>query len=376
MLNVEGPGCITHIYWAFIDMPRLDLRRAVLRMYWDGEPSPSVEVPLGDFFGAANGLIPVYQSALMVINPGMGNSFGFNCYFPMPFARGARVTLTNDADVPLAQVGFWFHIEYEQYDTPPPTETGRFHAQWRRECLTRALVHEKTEGRPFAGRNLTGKDNYVILEARGRGQVVGLVLSVDNVAGGWWGEGDDMIFVDDEPFPPRYHGTGSEEIFGGGACPNRPYFGHYTGFSLVQNRDFSRNTIAYRWYVNDPIRFSRSVRMTIEHGHANDRANDYSSVAYWYQIEPHQPFPAFPSLAARLPLPSEEADRIDAAIARLARAQHDPAAPLIGAERGRIQAAVMAAKEAAYTGRWKEALGLLEGVRPLTEKNRPAASDN
>jgi hypothetical protein len=156
----------------------------------------------------------------------------------------------------------------------------------------------------FPGRNLDDRNNYRILEAEGEGHVAGVFLEVDNVQGGWYGEGDDMVFIDGEPWPPSLHGTGTEEIFGGGACPNREYAGPHSGFLLVENRGgetFRGLNAMYRWYLVDPIRFRRSVRMSIEHGHANDFANDYASVAYWYQREPHAPFPVMPGLSARRP---------------------------------------------------------------------------
>jgi hypothetical protein len=157
--------------------------------------------------------------------------------------------------------------------------------------------------------NLDGAANYVALEAKGRGQMVGLVLEVDNVAGGWYGEGDDMVYVDGDTWPPRIHGTGHEEVFGSGACPLREYAGPYSGFHLVASPDYRGPVGMYRWYVADPIRFDRSLRWTIEHGHANNFANDYSSVAFWYQAEPHAPFPPLPARdAMRPPLPDGFAD--------------------------------------------------------------------
>jgi hypothetical protein len=151
------------------------------------------------------------------------------------------------------------------------------------------------------GANLDGEENYVILEATGKGNVAGYFLNIDNVAHTWYGEGDDMIFIDGEKWPPSFHGTGSEEIFGGGACPNIPYTGPYTGYLRVENPDYYGETSSYRFYVADPIRFSKSIRMTIEHGHANNFANHYSSTVFWYQSEPHAPFPKLPGLRERLP---------------------------------------------------------------------------
>jgi len=190
-----------------------------------------------------------------------------------------------------------------------PVDALRFHAQWRQEKPT-VPVGDQPNVQLHNGANLTGADNYVALEAEGEGQMVGLVLEVNNIAGGWWGEGDDMVFIDGDEWPPSIHGTGTEEIFGGGACPATEYAGPYSGFHLIESPDFAGLTGMYRWYVNAPIRFTRSVRWTIEHGHANNFANEYASVAYWYQREPHLPFPVLPGrddLRPPLPRPYEEA---------------------------------------------------------------------
>jgi hypothetical protein len=131
--------------------------------------------------------------------------------------------------------------------------------------------------------------------------MVGLLLEIDNLAGGWYGEGDDMVFVDGETWPPSVHGTGTEEIFGGGACPTTEFAGPYHGFHLIESPDWSGLVAAYRWFVHDPIRFTRGLRWTVEHGHANNFAIDYASLAYWYQAEPHAPFPALPERVALRP---------------------------------------------------------------------------
>jgi len=302
---ISGAGCVRHIYFTVLGSEHY-LRDMVLRMYWDGEADPSVEVPFGDFFGLGHERPRFFRSLLVSVNPGTGvvGTIGFNSYFPMPFARGARLTLTNEGGGP---VGVWFHIDYEKLDTLDD-HVGRFHAQWRRENPTKAVGEHKNVTIHDAV-NLDGKENYVILEAEGHGNVVGYFLNVDNVAAGqyggdddtWYGEGDDMIFVDGEKWPPSLHGTGSEEIFGGGACPNTEYAGPYTGFHLVGNRDYLGKVSMYRFFVTDPIRFQKSVRVTIEHGHANNMANDYSSCAFWYQAEPHAAFPPLPPALERRP---------------------------------------------------------------------------
>jgi hypothetical protein len=140
--------------------------------------------------------------------------------------------------------------------------------------------------------------------------MVGIVLEIDNPHGGWFGEGDDMVFIDGEVWPPSIHGTGTEEIFGGAASPNLEYAGFHTGYHLIENRDYSGATGMYRWFANDAIRFTKSLRWTVEHGHANNFAIDYSSVAYWYQRAPHATFPRLPSRDEMLPTlrpPYEEA---------------------------------------------------------------------
>ena len=310
LLEADGPGMISHIYFTIVEPDVFDYRDAILKMYWDGEQTPSVEVPVGDFFCIGNCTVRRYTSAMMAIYPGGGDkpsNSGYSCYFPMPFSSHVRIELENQATDRYfggAYGGLWYHIEYELLDVPLPEDLGRFHAQWRNEYPTKAAKTADTEKEKDKHLNTTGDKNYVMLEAQGEGQIVGLFLEVDNLGGGWYGEGDDMIFIDGEKWPPSLHGTGTEEVFSGGGTPDQEYAGLYTGFLQVENRHdetfFGRNAM-YRWYVQDPIRFRRSVRMTIEHGHNNIGENDYTSVAYWYQKEPHAPFPALPPLEARHP---------------------------------------------------------------------------
>jgi len=293
LADIAGPGCIRHIYFTISGLSRFFLREMILRMYWDDEKTPSVEVPLGDLFGLGFCVPRYYRSLPVTVNQGADpdGTIGLNCYFPMPFAKRALLTLENDSEVASGLV--WYHVDYET-GVDVPGNVGRFHAQWRRENPCTAVRLPEAQ-------NLDGKENYVILEAEGRGNYVGMFLNVDNICGGWYGEGDDMIFIDGEQWPPSFHGTGTEEIFGGGACPNTEYAGPYTGFHLVSSRDFAGKQSMYRFHVADPVRFQKSIRVTLEHGHANDLSNDYSSTAFWYQAEPHAPFPKLPPRAARVP---------------------------------------------------------------------------
>lgn len=299
LADIEGAGCIRHIYFTLMAPPHY-LRDLVLRMYWDNEPAPSVEVPFGDFFGLGHERNHFFRSLMVTVNEGGGGiagTIGFNTYFPMPFRKGARMTLTNQGPHTIGAV--WYHIDYEKMKKVK-RDVGYFHAQWHRENPTVA-VGDKPNVTIHDGKNTDGKENYVILDAKGHGNFAGYFLNVDNLAGGWYGEGDDMIFIDGEGWPPSFHGTGTEEIFGGGACPNSEYAGPYTGFYLIGNPDYQGKVSMYRWYVADPIHFQKSIRVTIEHGHANNFANDYSSTAFWYQAEPHAPFPPLPPAKDRHP---------------------------------------------------------------------------
>jgi hypothetical protein len=298
LAEIDGPACINHLYFAVSCADRLYYRRTLLRIFWDGEREPSVDVPLGDFFGVSHCRVRYFNSLLLCVNPGYNP--GMNSYFPMPFSKQSKIEVVNEGDEPLNNL--YFHIDYEELPTLDD-DVGTFHAQWRRENPTRAVLPKggRLEDRYSEGVNLTGDENYVILEAEGSGNYVGCVLNVDNLEGGWWGEGDDMVFVDGERWPPSLHGTGTEEVFGGGWCPAVEYATPYTGFSLITKADWSGKISMYRFHVTDPVRFHKSVRVTVEHGHANNLSNDYSSVGYWYQKEPHAKFPAMPPVMERLP---------------------------------------------------------------------------
>ncbi|HKN37176.1 MAG TPA: glycoside hydrolase family 172 protein [Terriglobales bacterium] len=317
LAEIPGAGIIRRFYLAPFALDRMRYRKMLLRIYWDGQKDPCVEVPFGDFFGSGLGTLRYFHSVAMDVNPGF-RGWDFDAmvsYLPMPFAHGARITLENDGAVPGLLL--WYHIDYEQYpDGGLPPNSGRFHAQWRRVAKTpvKAGSPKNSQLGNLNEPNLTGEDNFVILDAEGHGSYVGLYLIVDNIAGGWYGEGDDMIFVDGAKWPPTYPGTGHEEVFNSGACPDGEFWGMYTGFYLIENMNGSwggKNQM-YRFYVNDPIHFQKSIRVTIEHGHNNNFENDYTATAFWYQQDPHKTFPVMASAKERLPVwPEGVAQAID-----------------------------------------------------------------
>ena len=273
----------------------LFLRKTVLQIYWDDADHPSVEVPVGDFFGVGSGEVRSYSSALIEVSAHQGAGRGsLTSWIRMPFFERARFVLRNDGKLPVR--AFW-HIDYQRWDRLP-ADTYHFHASWRCEmpCSATPLEADGSEGP-----NLTGERNYVILDATGEGTYYGCHLTVDNHAGGWWGEGDDMVFVDGEPFPGSLHGTGQEEHFGQ-AWGMQDIQYPYCGTSLFNHghENWEGRWSMYRFHVLDPIPFRSSIRVTLEHGHNNHRADDYSSTAYWYQKGPC-PVPSLPDVAERLP---------------------------------------------------------------------------
>ena len=320
----DGPGCVTHLYCAMILPDPREYRSSILRCYWDGAETPSVEVPLGDFFALAHARVRPFTSQLVTVNTGCGSTHGLNAYFPMPFDSSARITLENRGLAPLGGLheAFWYHVDFETYDDALPDVVDRFHACYRQERPTTAIgdVQNVTL---HGAENTTGDDNYVVLDTSGSGRMVGLVLEIDNVQGPvWYGEGDDMVFVDGDAWPPRIHGTGTEEIFGGGACPTEEYASLFSGFHLIGSRTHDGLVGMYRWLTPDPIHFARSLRWTIEHGHANNFANDYASVAYWYQT-PAAALPALPAAAELEPPLEPEHDEVRARIAELMRPRRE-----------------------------------------------------
>lgn len=313
LARIAGPGCIRHIWVTVGAEDEWYLRKTLLRAYWDGESSPSIDCPLGDFFGVGHGVVSSYACAVLSMSawPGETKRAAMNCYFPMPFAEQARLEVVNESDLPMG--AFYFYIDCDLLPQPPDGH-GRFHAKWRRENPTDGWVPVRPQVQPDAweggeggrARNLSDRENYVFLEARGRGHFVGVNLSVHNLCGGWWGEGDDMFMVDGDKWPPDLHGTGSEDYFchAWGMQPQNHNLYHGVSYHRPGTVfQYNERITVYRHHVADPIVFHESLRASIEHGHANTHSNDYSSVAYWYQSEPHHEFAPMPPAEARLPRP-------------------------------------------------------------------------
>jgi hypothetical protein len=312
LLDVEGAGNINHIWIGIPDAlgyrevepegsNRDVLQRLVLEMHWDGETSPSVLVPLGAFFGATHVEPSEFTSAPIQVGPRDARSL--TSFFQMPFASSARVGITNQSPEPIR---LWYYVDYERFDHLEP-EIARFHCSWTRKVF---------EGEPedgsaneeylFGGTNLTGKDNFVLLSAEGRGLYVGCFLSVHNLRRthewNWYGEGDDMIFIDGAEWPPTLHGTGLEDYFDSTNCPQEEHATPYHGLIRGGGENWSGLSTYYRFHIEDPVPFRESIVVSIEHGHANKRPDELTAVAFWYQEEPHLPL-TLPSADERSPRP-------------------------------------------------------------------------
>ena len=287
----QGAGVISHIWFTIAALSERHLKELVLRAYWDGNAKPSVETPLGDFFGLNLADYRIYESRYMACSPGKS----LNCYFAMPYRAGARIVVTNEGKQLVN--AFYSNIDYM---TVPalPADALYFHAQYR----------QATPCVPAKGAmsqwNLLGEFNYVFVETRGRGHLMGVTLGVVENANGWWGEGDDMIFVDDEA-KPAINGTGSEDYFLGswdfmGKDGAQPFSHQMYGAPLIADAERKGGRYCcYRWHGDNPVTFERYLKHTIEHGSGNERADDFYSVAYWYQSTPYTDFPALPALDAR-----------------------------------------------------------------------------
>jgi hypothetical protein len=278
LMDVDGPGAIQHI-WLVEGLSRAH----ILRFYWDGEETPSIEVPAPDFFAVGHEKFARVNSLAVVVNP----QNALNCYWPMPFRKHVRVTLANEAADDLVLVAY--QITYVLTDLPE--NTAYFHAQWRRA---------KTDG----------QNPYVILDGvQGKGRYAGTFLAWTQLEKGWFGEGEIKFYMDGDQEFPTICGTGTEDYFCGSYGFAEPYTTAYMGTTLAdkENDPPPNYWSLYRWHIQDPICYDRDLRVTIQalgwgtDGKYKKLSDDIASVAYWYQAEPHAAFPALPPLAERVP---------------------------------------------------------------------------
>jgi hypothetical protein len=287
--QIDGPGSIQHIWMT----PTGNWRFSILRVYWDDEAQPSVETPVGDFFGMGWGQYSPLQSIPVCVNPGSA----FNCYWPMPFRKKCRITMENIDETDMI---LYYQVDYIL--TEIPGDAAYFHAQFRR-----------TNPLPY-------KSNYVLVDSiRGRGQYVGTYLAWGVHNNGWWGEGEIKFYMDGDTDYPTVCGTGTEDYFCGsydfdtrrkderGSDPTdyTEFSSPYTGLHQVIRGDghynISQRFGMYRWHITDPIRFEKNLKVTIQAlgwrsgGRYLPLQDDIASVVFWYQTEPHMVFPAIPS---------------------------------------------------------------------------------
>lgn len=288
MADIEGPGVIQHIW---LTTHHMNWRKLILRFYWDGEETPSIEVPLGDFFCMGWNERSFINSIPISVNPGCG----MNSYWPMPFRKHCRMTIENTTGDDVGVI--YYQVDYALAEVPE--DAGYLHAQWRRSHpLKHKQVHTLVDG------------------VRGHGHYVGTYLAWQANSTGWWGEGEVKFYLDGDGEHPTICGTGTEDYFGGAwnfeeppgtyMTFSTPFLGlhqHVTGDGQTkQGRRFGM----YRWHIPDPVRFEKDFRATIQalgwrepregRGRYQALQDDLASVAYWYQAEPHAPFPALPDL--------------------------------------------------------------------------------
>lgn len=280
LAEINGPGTITHI-WMTVD--RKAYRDCVLRFFWDLESSPSVEVPLGDFFANGHALRYNVNSLPVVVNP----SGGFNCYWPMPFRKSCKITIENQRWEDIS--GFFYQISYTLCDISE--NAAYFHARWRRSVTDR--------------RN---SEYTIVSNIQGQGHYVGTFLAWTQLSNGWWGEGEVKFFIDGDSEYPTICGTGTEDYFGGAWGFGETYSTAFLGYPFCRKEpDEVPKHCLYRWHIMDPIRFQKNLRVTIQalgwwpDGKFQPLSDDIASVGYWYQSEPHTDFPKLPSIEERWP---------------------------------------------------------------------------
>lgn len=281
LADITGSGAIKHIWMT----PTGNWRYSILRFYWDDEKEPSVEVPVGDFFGMGWGEYAPLNSLPVTVNPGSA----FNSFWPMPFHKKCRITMENIGEEAMY---LYFQVDYILTDLPP--DAAYFHAQFRRSNPTEGSLYTLVDG------------------IKGKGQYVGTYLAWQVNNRGWWGEGEIKFYMDGDKKFPTIAGTGTEDYFLGSynfenknTHQYESFSTAYSGLHQVIRPDGLYNSQQrfglYRWHIPDPIRFEKSLRVTIQDlgwrsgGRYLPQQSDISSVVFWYQQEPHAPFPKLPS---------------------------------------------------------------------------------
>ena len=287
--EIEGPGAVQHIWMT----PTGNWRYSILRFFWDDETTPSIEVPVGDFFCLGWGKFAPVTSLVIVANPGSG----LNCYWPMPFRKKCRITMENIDDHDMV---LYYQVDYTL--TEVPKDAGYLHAQFHR-----------VNPLPF-------KKDYVLVDSiKGKGQYVGTYMAYGSNKNGWWGEGEIKFFMDGDTEFPTINGTGTEDYFCGAydfdtqkknkagveGSEYTEFSGPYTGLPQVIRGDGHYNIAQrfglYRWHIMDPIRFDKDLKVTIQDlgWHQDGRymplQDDIASTVFWYQTEPHNTFPKLPA---------------------------------------------------------------------------------
>lgn len=284
--KIEGAGTINHI-WITIspEAPELNRSDIILRIYWDGNEYPSVESPIGPFFGQGWDETYPWASLPLAASPVKGNALV--SYFKMPFASGAKIEIENQADIKIR--AFYYYIDYIEQEKP--TENLAYFHAWYNQQMTVTPPEGENEWSLLSnetGKNPVGEENYTIMKAEGKGHYVGVNYFVNSPTPVWYGEGDDMFFIDGAA-KATLHGTGTEDYFNSSWCPNEEYQHPYFGYARTPDDiGWLGRTHCYRFHIDDPIHFDRSLRFTIEHGHNNYLTLEMSSVAYWYLDKPSQ----------------------------------------------------------------------------------------
>jgi hypothetical protein len=304
LADLEGPGIVTHL-WITVAANEYGWPRLLrLRAYYDGSPEPSVDAPLGDFFAVGHGFERPVKS-LMVRASSDGRAR--NSYWPMPFRKACRITVTNEGRRRVANL--YYHVDWEKVKELPPT-TAYFHARYKQALPAPA------DGKP-----------YVFLDVKGRGFYVGTVLSVIQAEAGWFGEGDDHFFVDGEK-KASIEGTGSEDYFND-AWGLHVEDGPYTGVPVAEGTGLGSRMTAYRWHLTDPVPFTKSLYFEIEHkgwtykpdgsvkSSFGERVDLMSSVSFWYQEGIARGLPPIPYGSARLPQGNAKQIEVENAIRQI-----------------------------------------------------------